>query len=264
MWKDNPMNRKSRTNLQAFTLIELLVVISIVALLVSILLPALGKARKAAQKLKCVNNLRTIGLAAEMYTHQNKDWYPASWNTDTAWSYSWCGSLQMLELMNIKKFPTYGYLWTSDRLCPDAINAPMPCGYSNTPFQNPRVAGEAVATVSYGANCTGLRAVSPPASYRKHQVLKAASSMMVIDSNNWIVSPYAAVFGNYLPAIDLGLNATATIRGSSVVAFRHDRGANMVFFDGHVSYRSFSLIELPTTSAANPNGPLWQVTNIFN
>ncbi|HAI14195.1 MAG TPA: hypothetical protein DCM28_20995 [Phycisphaerales bacterium] len=55
----------------AFTLIELLVVISIVSLLVSILLPALGAARKSAQAIKCQSNLRQMGIANNLYSN---DW----------------------------------------------------------------------------------------------------------------------------------------------------------------------------------------------
>ena len=60
----------------AFTLIELLVVMVIIALLVGLLLPALGRAREEARKTQCRSNLRQIGLAMMMYTNDNHGWTP--------------------------------------------------------------------------------------------------------------------------------------------------------------------------------------------
>jgi prepilin-type N-terminal cleavage/methylation domain-containing protein/prepilin-type processing-associated H-X9-DG protein len=70
----------SRCKRSAFTLVELLVVIGIIALLVSILLPALAKARSAAKETTCESNLRQWGMGLQMYCDANKGLFPGDSN----------------------------------------------------------------------------------------------------------------------------------------------------------------------------------------
>jgi len=84
-------NVSSNTFRAGFTLIELLVVIAVIAILMSIMLPALGKARTMALRVKCASNLKQIALAMQMYLNNNRNFYPSSQDPQPDFYWFWMG-----------------------------------------------------------------------------------------------------------------------------------------------------------------------------
>ncbi len=206
---------------QRFTLIELLVVVAIIAILASMLLPALGKARLRARNIQCSNNLKQIGLGMMGYGDEY-DRFPASTTNNDLKELRWYKSVQPY------------------------INAATPTS-NNRMLQCPADVNMHVYKISYGMNyywglwlsaASGWDVGMPSRSTTPSDTIIVAES---VDPTNFPAAPGSGHTIFYL-------TANFGDRFEIARASRHPTNWNAVFIDGHVEGRSGR----PTNVAKSP------------
>jgi len=225
------MTKKNKTG---FTLIEMLVVIAIIGILASLLAPSLNSAMGSGRSLKCLSNLKNLGIAGKLYSEGNNNQWPLLYTGD--WAMAYIHNKQFLDLyMGNLPFATTmhngvevasgNYVMPPQYLCPENdYQLTNGLAYS---FQGYPMSRQGFADV-------GLALWAPGFSYKLSQVKQPSRKLVHLDGKNWHMT---YTYAN--PA-----NATATYGVNYI--HNKDTYANAVFFDLHAESMGVSeLYESP-------------------
>ena len=228
------MKMHRRKSGRPFTLIELLVVIAIIAVLASMLLPALGKAREGARVAKCLSNLKQIGTAFELYLGDSDGQIPYSTTfgcVTEANNMDWptaLGAYTPGGLVNANKSKPPTGVW----LCP-SLDGNNQFGPNNVPARSHYTGN--------GNFFTGASGTPTPPRVKINQVEQPATKVSVIETNmrNQDSMVYAPASGqpvqNVIPPIndfDSGFNDPAI--SVTYIRYRHLGKSSALYADGHV------------------------------
>jgi prepilin-type N-terminal cleavage/methylation domain-containing protein/prepilin-type processing-associated H-X9-DG protein len=246
---------------RGFTLIELLVVIAIIAILAGMLLPALGKAKTKAQGISCMNNLRQLQIAFQMYPHDNRDALVMPGNSGSepfSWVQGWLDfnasnpdNTNTTQLLDPKKAAFAPYM-------PSAAAYKCPADRSTVTIRGTRYSRVRSMSMSQAIGGPGAWLVpgtSMTDNQKKYKIFRKESDLTAPGPSNVYVlldeHPDSINAGGYANMMVENPNSARMIDFPSSY---HNGAAGISFADGHAEIRRW--VDPRTKPAPRYNGAL--------